>query len=40
VPGAEEKVIVRSEIETVASEKVVKATEAVSGEETSEASAK
>jgi len=40
VPGAEEKVIVRSEIETVASEKIVQAVEAVSGEGTSEASAK
>jgi small subunit ribosomal protein S2 len=40
VPGAEEKVIVRSEIETSASEKAVKAAEAVSGEEINEASAK
>jgi small subunit ribosomal protein S2 len=40
VPGAEEKVIVRSEIETSASEKAVKAAEAVSGEEIDEASAK
>lgn len=40
VPGAEEKVVVRSEIETVASEKVVKAAEAFSGEESNEASAK
>lgn len=40
VPGAEEKVIVRSEIETSASEKTVKAAEAFSGEEINEASAK